>query len=68
MAELSTGDRVRWHTPQGITHGKIVEHKTEHFTFDGQKFNASVDDPYVIVESEKSGRRAAHKMSSVTKS
>lgn len=64
---LHKGDRVSWNTPQGATHGTVVEHKTAHFTFDKQNFNASDDDPYVIVESEKSGKQAAHKESSVTK-
>jgi hypothetical protein len=61
------GSQVSWNTPQGETHGKIVEHRTSAFTFDGQKFNASDDEPYVIVESDKSGAKAAHKASSVRK-
>jgi hypothetical protein len=67
MAKISKGDRVSWNTPQGTTHGKVVEHRTKEFTFDGQKFKASDDEPYVIVESEKSGKQAAHKQSSVDK-
>lgn len=61
------GSQVSWNTPQGQTHGKVVEHRTSEFTFDGQKFNASEDEPYVIVESDKSGAKAAHKASSVQK-
>ena len=60
-----TGSKVSWNTSQGQTHGKVVEHRTKEFTFDGQKFNASDDDPYVIVESDKTGAKAAHKASSV---
>ncbi len=61
------GSQVSWNTAQGETHGTVVEHRTEAFTFDGQKFNASDDEPYVIVESDKSGAKAAHKASSVHK-
>jgi len=60
------GDRVSWNTPQGRTHGTIVEKKTADFTFDGQHFTASTDDPAYLVESEKSGKRAAHKQSALT--
>lgn len=64
---LSRGTRVTWNTSQGTTHGKTVEKRTEHFQFDGQKFNASADEPYWIVESEKTGARAAHKESSLSR-
>lgn len=62
---LSKGDSVSWNTSQGTTHGKAVERRTTPFTHDGQKFNASCDDPYWIVESDKSGAKAAHKESSL---
>ena len=59
------GDRVSWNTPQGRTQGTIVEKKTKDFTFDGQHFTASTDDPAYLVESGKSGKRAAHKGSAL---
>jgi hypothetical protein len=62
---LSKGDKVRWNTSQGPTTGHPVEKKTSPFTHDGQKFNASADEPFWIVESEKSGASAAHKESSL---
>ncbi|QLD13206.1 DUF2945 domain-containing protein [Microbacterium oleivorans] len=65
--ELSKGDRVSWGTSQGRTQGTIVEKKEKDFQFDGQKFTASSDDPAFIVESEKSGSRAAHKGSALRK-
>ena len=64
---FSKGDTVRWNTPQGETQGTVVEKKTKDFSFDGQKFTASSDDPAYLVESEKSGKRAAHKESALTK-
>ena len=65
--DLSTGDRVSWNTSQGRTQGKIVEKKTKDFQFDGQKFTASADEPTYLIESEKSGARAAHKGSALRK-
>ena len=61
----SKGDKVEWNTSQGATHGTVKEVRTAPFNFDGQKFNAAEDDPYVIVESDKTGAKAAHKASSV---
>lgn len=64
---ISKGDRVSWGTSQGRTQGKALEKRTSVFQHDKQKFNASEDDPYWIVESEKSGSRAAHQESSLRK-
>lgn len=64
---LSVGDRVSWNTSQGRTRGKIVERKTKDFEFADQHFTASSDEPAFIVESEKSGGRAAHKQSALRK-
>ena len=62
---LSKGDKVSWNTPQGTTTGTTVGKKTKPFQHDKQKFNASDDDPYWIVESAKSGSTAAHKESTL---
>lgn len=63
--DLTTGDRVSWNTPQGRTRGTLVERRVRDFEFAGQKFTASEDEPTLIVESEKSGDRAAHKRSAL---
>lgn len=63
---IRKGSTVSWNTPQGSTRGKTVEKKTADFTFAGQKFSPTEDDPYWIVESEQSGKQAAHKESSLT--
>jgi len=62
---ISKGDRVSWNTSQGRTHGRAIEKRVKPFTHDGQQFNASEDEPYWLVESDKSGARAAHKESSL---
>ncbi|WP_109209447.1 MULTISPECIES: DUF2945 domain-containing protein [Microbacterium] len=64
---LHKGDRVSWNTSQGRTRGRIVERRTSDFEFAGQHFTASADEPAYIVESEKSGDRAAHKGSALRK-
>jgi Hypervirulence associated proteins TUDOR domain len=63
----SKGDKVSWNTSQGKTHGVVEEKKTSEFQFKGQKFNASKDEPYYVVKSEKSGETAAHKESALSK-
>ena len=67
MADVQVGDRVSWGTSQGRTQGKVVERRTSDFTFDGQDFTASRDEPKLIVESEKTGARAAHEPSALRK-
>jgi inosine/xanthosine triphosphate pyrophosphatase family protein len=67
MADISVGDRVSWNTSQGRTRGKVVERKTHDFTFADQKFTASEKEPSFVVESEKSGDRAAHRGSALRK-
>jgi Hypervirulence associated proteins TUDOR domain len=62
---LRVGSKVSWNTSQGTTHGKVVEKKTKDFTFDGQHFTAGEDDPSWVVESDKSGKRAAHTSSAL---
>ena len=62
---ISKGDTVHWNTSQGRTTGTAVEKRVSEFTFDGQKFKASKDEPYWIVASSKTGAKAAHKESSL---
>ena len=65
---LRVGSKVSWNTSQGTTHGKVVEKKTKDFTLDGQHFTASDEDPKWVVESDKSGKRAAHASSALEES
>ena len=64
---MKQGDRVSWSTSQGETEGKIVERKTKDFQLAKQHFKASEDEPKFIVESDKSGARAAHAESALKK-
>ena len=64
---LRKGDRVAWNTSQGETTGRVVEHRTDDFQLYGQQFRASREEPAYIVESDKTGARAAHKEGGLTK-
>jgi plastocyanin len=55
------GDKVAWDTSQGATHGKVVRKQTTPTQIKTHKVAASPDNPQYIVESDKSGKQAAHK-------
>jgi hypothetical protein len=66
MSDLKKGDRVEWSTPQGKTTGKVKEKVTGEKSVankgqKGQTVKGSKEDPRYVVESDKSGKRAAHK-------
>jgi hypothetical protein len=68
--EPKEGDRVKWNTPQGETTGTVVEKLTHEQRVGsagqkGTKVKSSPDDPRYVVESEKSGKRAAHRPESL---
>ena len=61
------GDKVRWNTPQGETHGEVVEVRTSPFSIEGTDLKASEDDPRIVVVSDRTGARAAHKPGALRK-
>jgi hypothetical protein len=63
---LRKGTSVEWNTPQGPTHGRIVEKKTSDFDLGGNTHRATEEEPQFVVESAKTGARAAHKASALT--
>jgi hypothetical protein len=58
---LKKGDKVEWNTSQGKTQGKVVKEQTSETHIKGHKVAASKDDQQYIVQSNKSGKQAAHK-------
>jgi hypothetical protein len=64
---LRPGDRVSWQTSQGETTGKVVKKATRPTKIKTHKVAASKSNPEYIVESDKSGKRAAHKPSALKK-
>jgi hypothetical protein len=65
--EFEQGDQVEWNTPQGKTRGTVKKKLTSNTEVGGQKVDASEDDPRYLVESEKSGKQAAHKPDALSK-
>jgi hypothetical protein len=65
--ELKKGDTVAWKTSQGETTGKVVKKQTSPTKIKGHEVKASKADPQVIVESSKTGAKAAHKPSALKK-
>jgi len=61
------GDSVEWNTAQGKTTGKVVQKLTARTHVKGHTVDASEDDPQYLVESEKTGKQAAHKPKSLSK-
>jgi hypothetical protein len=65
--EFKQGDTVEWNTPQGKTRGTVKKKLTSQTQVGRQKVNASEDDPRYLVESENSGKEAAHKPDALSK-
>ncbi|MBP2445409.1 DUF2945 domain-containing protein [Rhizobium leguminosarum] len=64
--QLKRGDDVSWDTSQVKTEGRVVKKQTSQ-TKKGDKVKASAAEPQYIVESDKSGKRAAHKREELRK-
>ncbi|MEQ7154910.1 DUF2945 domain-containing protein [Brevundimonas aurifodinae] len=64
---FKAGDTVKWDHSQGTTTGKVVRKLTRPTTTKSHKVAASRDNPEYLVESGKTGARAAHKPSELKK-
>ena len=64
---LKAGDKVRWDHSQGTTEGKVVRKLTRPMQIKGHKVAASKDNPEYLVESGKTGAKAAHKSGELRK-
>ncbi|WP_222548012.1 DUF2945 domain-containing protein [Asaia lannensis] len=60
-SKFRKGDDVTWNTRNGETEGHVVKTVTKPMKIKNNKVKASKDDPKVLVESDKTGARAAHK-------
>lgn len=58
---LKKGDKVEWNTSQGRTTGTVKKKLTSPTDIKTHHVAASKDDPQYLVQSEKSGKEAAHK-------
>ena len=68
MAALpKAGDKVRWDTSQGETHGTVEKVVTSTTKVKGHTAKATKDHPEVLVKSGKSGKQAVHKPEEIRK-
>ncbi|MBE9193618.1 DUF2945 domain-containing protein [Gloeocapsopsis crepidinum LEGE 06123] len=65
--ELKKGDKVEWKTSQGKTTGEVKKKLTSSTDIKGHHVAASKDNPEYLVESDKSGKEAAHKPDALEK-
>jgi hypothetical protein len=61
------GDKVQWHSSQGIIKGTIEKKLTSPCDIKGHHVAASEDNPEYLVKSDSTGAEAAHKPSALTK-
>jgi hypothetical protein len=59
--EPHVGDKVKWQSSGGEAVGEVVKKVTKPTKIKSHKVAASPEDPQFIVESDKSGKKAAHK-------
>ena len=64
---FKAGDTVKWDHSQGTTTGKVVRKLTKATTIKTHKVAASKENPEYLVESGKTGARAAHKPTELRK-
>ena len=65
--KFEKGDKVTWETSQGTTTGKVKKKLTSDTDIKGHTAKASKDNPQYLVESESTGKEAAHKPDSLKK-
>ncbi len=58
---LKPGDKVKWGTPQGETHGKVEKKVTTETKIKGHTAKPTKENPEYLVKSDKSGKEAVHK-------
>ena len=64
---FKAGDTVKWDHSQGTTQGKVIKKVTSPTKIKGHKVAASKDSPEYIVQSDKTGAKAAHKPTELRK-
>jgi hypothetical protein len=65
--QFQQGDKVEWKTSQGKTTGEVKKKLTSPTDIKGHHVAASEDNPEYLVESDKTGKQAAHKPDSLKK-
>ncbi len=65
--DLKSGDKVKWDTSQGETHGEVEKKLTSTATIKGHEAKATKDEPQFKVKSDKTGAEAIHKPDALKK-
>jgi Hypervirulence associated proteins TUDOR domain len=65
--KLKEGDKVQWESSQGTIQGTVKEKLTQPIDINGHNAAASAENPKFLVESDKTGKQAAHKPESLHK-
>ena len=65
--EFKKGDKVEWNTSQGKTTGEVKKKLTSPTDIKEHHVAASEDNPEYLVESDKTGKEAAHKPDALKK-
>ncbi len=65
--KLKSGDPVSWRASQGTVRGKVVKTLTAKTKIKGHVAKASKEAPQVLVASDKTGAKAAHKPAALKK-
>jgi hypothetical protein len=64
---LQVGDKVKWNTSRGLTVGVVKKKLTAGTKVKTHKVAASKKSPEYLVESSKTGKKAAHKPNALKK-
>ncbi|MBC7684773.1 MAG: DUF2945 domain-containing protein [Bdellovibrionales bacterium] len=65
--EFMVGDKVQWHSPQGVVSGTIKKKLTSPMDIKGHHVAASAENPEFLVVSDQTGAEAAHKGTALQK-
>ncbi len=58
---VKEGDKVKWGTSGGETHGTVEKRVTSETKIKGHVAKATKEEPQFVVKSDKSGKEAVHK-------
>ncbi len=58
---VKEGDKVKWGTSGGETHGTVEKKVTSETKIKGHVAKATKEEPQFVVKSDKSGKEAVHK-------
>jgi hypothetical protein len=64
---LKVGDKVQWHSSNGMVQGTIKQKLTSPTDIKGHHVAASPENPEYLVASDKTGAEAAHKPGALEK-